>query len=86
MGLFDKLFGKGKKKTEKGELLIPCMNTKCGKIFNEWWGEKPNETVNKFGFNEFKCPFCKERFTFNRDKIVANQEKLRKKLESQTTA
>jgi hypothetical protein len=81
MGFFDKLFGK-KKKVEEGELLVPCMNAKCGKVFKEWWGVKPNETVNKFGLNDFKCPFCKERFTLNRDKILANQDKLMKKLES----
>ena len=83
MGIFDKLFGKKKKKEEEGELLVPCVNKKCGKVFKEWRGAKPNETVNRFGLNEFNCPFCKEKFTLNRDKIVANQEKLRKKLESQ---
>jgi hypothetical protein len=79
MGLFDKLFGK-KKNAEDGELLVPCMNTKCRKIFKEWRGAKPNETVTQLGLNDFKCPFCKEKFSLNRDKIVASQDKLRKKL------
>lgn len=79
MGLFDKLFGK-KKKLEEGELLVPCMNFKCRKIFKEWQGMKPNDTVSQFGLNDFRCPYCKEKFTLNRDKIVANQEKLQKKM------
>jgi hypothetical protein len=80
MGLFSILFGKKTRKEEEGELLIPCANVKCLKIFKEWQGMKPNDTVNQFGLNDFKCPYCKEKFTLNRDKVVANQEKLRKKL------
>ncbi|MFA6293128.1 MAG: hypothetical protein WC637_15190 [Victivallales bacterium] len=80
MGIFDKLFGKKKKKIEEGELLIPCANEKCHKIFKEWQGVKPNDTISQYGLNDFKCPYCKEKFTLNRDKIVANQEKLMKKL------
>jgi protein-disulfide isomerase len=86
MGLFETLFGKKKVVVEEGELLVPCANTKCHKIFKEWQGMKPNDTVSQFGLNDFRCPYCKEKFTLNREKIVANQEKLRKKLKDPHTA
>ena len=84
MGFFDKLFGR-KKAVEEGELLIPCVNAKCRKIFKEWQGVKPNDTISHYGLNDFKCPFCKEKFTLSREKIVANQEKLGKKLKDSNT-
>ncbi len=77
MGFFSNLFGK--KKTE-GELLVPCANLKCRKIFKESEGTNPTDTVSVYGLNEFKCPYCKEKFTLNREKVVANQDKLWKKL------
>ncbi len=84
MGFFDKLFGR-KKAVEAGELLVPCANVKCRRIFKEWQGMKPNDTISQYGLDDFKCPYCKEKFTLSRTKIVANQEKLRKKLKDSPT-
>ncbi|HCE44235.1 MAG TPA: hypothetical protein DET40_11865 [Lentisphaeria bacterium] len=64
-------------------MLIPCQKDGCSKIFRESEGLKHRRDLDSVGLPDFKCPFCGEEFSGNREKLKKIQAILRKKLNVQ---
>ncbi|HBC87881.1 MAG TPA: hypothetical protein DCZ94_13075 [Lentisphaeria bacterium] len=75
MGIFSSLFGK-----KDTELLVPCQNTDCGRIFKESEGTKHRRDMDMSGLGDFKCPICGVEMSASREKLAKIQDSLRKKL------
>lgn len=78
MGIFSWLFGRGSK-----ELLVPCQNRECKKIFTESEGRNYEANLEQTGIHGYKCPACGEKFAFGKTKLIEIQAKVRKEFKSQ---
>ncbi|GEM_PF-3484576 len=75
MGIFSSLFGK-----KDTELLVPCQNADCGKVFKESSGVKHRNDMDRSGLADYKCPFCGVEMSLIRDKLLKIQDSLHKKM------